>query len=361
MKQTALFEEEKEVKKIKLPNEEGFFFLDRIKIKYKFDKEQFGNPHLEFWSVEDNKPNILSDTGYRSWFVNWDLTESVISSVKQLIEMYLEAELKDRKAEYTLEFEGEVKAEKEVENTDSAWNDIHKLTKRCDGKEEFAYLFVDYIANPTLESRNEYLSMSSTHEMPKGELGSSYGSWSWTYDKEEDKTIEKLFEELLDFYKDKAEKPYHKTESGIATTTLSIKNCILSFSKKAKEYLTKLEFDFKKFETEVKKIKQLEATKKDLMKSKTFEVMEKQMDTLRDTCWAIKGYFDECSFLLGRRNHRTEKDYYSKKLEKFKIDTTDLNALKELYNKKAKHYYIFYKKVYFQRWGKQTDDEYCYP
>ncbi|HUS50531.1 MAG TPA: hypothetical protein VMZ91_10225, partial [Candidatus Paceibacterota bacterium] len=218
MPQKNLFKEEKE---IKLPNEKGFLLLDRVKIRYKFNKEEFGSPHLEFTSVEDSKPNLISDTGYRSWFVNWDLTD--ISSVQQLIKMYLEAELKG-KPNYTLEFETE-KQEVEVDD-DSDWNEIHNLETRCKDKEEFAYLFVEYNANPTLESKNEHLSMSSTHEMPKGQLGSSYGSWGWTYGK--DKTIEKLFEELVDFMKSNADKPFHPTLKGIATTTLNLDNVIIT-------------------------------------------------------------------------------------------------------------------------------------
>lgn len=356
MEQKTLFKEEE--KEINLKDEEGFFILERVKVNYKFKAKEFGLPHLEFTSAEDKKPNLISETGYRSWFINWDLSESVIGSVRQLIEIYLEELLKGKK--YTLEFkeEDEPEIETEEKNKGSDWKEINEMIKRCGDKEEYSYIFVEYHSNPTLESKNERLSISSTHQKPKGQMGNSWGSWGWENGGEE--TTEKFMEGLLDFVRNNSNKPYHPTIDGIFTTSLKRENILISFCKRAREYLEKAGFDFKKFEKELKEITQETATKDDIRKSTTFDLMEKQVDKLKDDCWAIKGFFDEHSFLL-KTSTNYRKDYYTKKLEELKIETNDLNKLRDLYNKKARSYQIFYTKVYEQMHGEKPEEEYTYP
>ncbi len=243
-----------------------------------------------------------------------------------------------------------------TELKDSDWNEINELVKRCKDK-EYAYLFVGYSANPTLESKNESIDITSTHEKPKGEMGSSYGSWGWENLKNDKPTTEKFMEELLDDVRSKVKLPYHPTIDGIFSTTLKRENILISFSKKAREYLEKKGFDFKKFEDELKKIKQTQATKEDVKKSTTFDLMEKQVDKLKNECWAIKGYFEECYFLP--QAHRRFSNYHKDKLKELNIDTTDLNKLRDLYIKKANTYKIFYAKVYMQRHNEMPND--CNP
>ena len=371
MTQTSLFEKEKVKQKPKFPSEKGFFMLDRVKVNYNYKADKYPL-HIEFTSDEDKKPNLISETGYKSWFITFILDD--YNSIQDLIKEYIE-DLLDGDNNYTLEFEGVtnkyLREQKEcaigevevgeVEESDSAWNEINKMTKRCEkkeGEEEYSYLFVDYIAKPTLESKNEYLSMTSTHKMPNGKLGSSWGSWTWTFEKEE--TIDKLFVELVDFMKNCVKKPFHPTLKGIATTTLNQENVVISFSKNAKKYMTGLGFDFKKYEIELKKIKQAKATEEDIKKSQRFEIMEKQADRIKDECWAIAGYFSNHNF-LPTRNYRNDVDYYDKKVKALGLDTNDLNKLRDLYIKKVRVYRVLYKKIYFERWGKNTNDEYSYP
>ena len=260
---------------------------------------------------------------------------------------------------YKLEIKDNRKEELTEEKDDSDWKEINIIIKRCEDKEEYSYLFVEYFANPTLESKNERISVSSTHQKPKGELGSSWGSWGWNNLNDETPTTEKFMEELLDFVKINSSKPFHPTIDGIFTTTLKRENILISFSKRAREYLGREGFDFKKFEKEFKEIKQETATKDDIRKSTTFTLMEKQVDKLKDECWAIKGYFEECYFLP--QAHRRFSEHYRTKLKELNIDATDLNKLRDLYLRKTRSYQIFYTKVYEQRHGEKPEEEYTYP
>jgi hypothetical protein len=190
--------------------------------------------------------------------------------------------------------------------------------------------------------------MTSNHEMPKGKLGSSYGSGG-----EVGKTNDEVMKTIMDYWKGWAEKPYYEFESPF-TTTLKLENCKIDISKEATTFLTKQGFDFKKLEEEKAKITQRIATTEDIAKGKTFDLMEKSMNKLREECWAIKGYFEH---FMGK--YRTDSlKHYEEQMKKYGFDTTDLNKLKELYDSKAKIYKIYYQKVYMMRWGKPCEEEY---
>jgi len=249
----------------------------------------------------------------------------------------------------------EVEIKKDTEEIKSDWSEISKLRKRCEKENlEFAYMFIDYVCKASVYEKKESVSISSSSHMPVGKLGSSYCSWGWNTEKGK---AEDLMEEILDFVR---LMPYHPEIASIWTTTLKKENVVISFSKKAVEYLTGIGFDFKKYETELKKIKQTNATKEDIQKAKTFKLMEKQIEILRDECWAIRGYFEKLQYLtLGFR--RDKDNYYIKKCKEYNIDTSDLNKLKELYNKKAKTYNLLYKKVHEMRFGEPCKEENAYP
>ena len=363
MGQTSLFKEEE--KKIKLKDEKGFFILDNVKINYNFEGDKYGRPHIDFNSAEEKKPNLISETGYRSWFIEWDLTESVVSSVRELIEMFCEAEFSNKHPNYELKFEEEKEFEEIEKNSD--WNDIQKLTKKCEKEDEpYSYAFVRYNCDSDLTGKKEYLDISDAVERRRGELGSSSGCGNWI-EFETEKDIEEFKQELLQIRKRVCDKPYTKEKcidegggDNLFLTDIKIENTLVSFSEKAREFLERNGFSVDEFYKEFNALKQKTATKEELKKSKTFYIMEKQVDKLKDTCWAIKGYFDECCFLPTGYN-RNKKHYYSDKLKEFKIDTSDLNKLRDLYIKKANTYKILYNKVHLQRFGEKPSEEYSYP
>lgn len=255
--------------------------------------------------------------------------------------------------------------DREVER-DSVWNEIHKMTTKCEKEDEpCRYAFVEYNCKTDLNGREEWVSISSTTNRRRKELGSSSGCGGWVTFKEEEDG-EELKDELLWVRKAVCDKPYTSeccvNDGGGENdflTDIKIENTIVSFSKQAIEFLERKGFSVEGFYKEFNSLKQRKATKEDIKKSTTFELMEKQTTKLRDECWAIKGYFEDCSFLP--KPKRMSKDYYSSRLKEFKIDTTDLNKLKDLYILKVKQYQIFSSKVYFQRWGKAPEEEYSYP
>ena len=349
--QKELFEEEKK-KPSWIKDEEGFFLLDRVKINYKFEADKYGLPHLEFKSAEDKKPNLISETGYQSWFIDWDLTESVLTSVKSLIEEYCKAEIKQG---YTLEFEKTKELTKIKDDIkDDGWKEINELSKRCkENNEEYAYMYLKYTASPDLDGKHEAINISTE------ETRSSWGSDYWDIE-DENNSLDKLKEKIVSFVKNNALKPYHPELEGIATQKLKRENVVISFSKKARKYLTSIGFDFNELEKELKKIKQRKATKEDINKSKQFKVMEETLNKLQNDCYAIRGYFDTPQNYLFIPSY-VKKDYYTDKLKDLEIDTSDLNKLRELYNKKAGLYKKIYMKVYKIRWGEETDEKNAYP
>jgi hypothetical protein len=199
--------------------------------------------------------------------------------------------------------------------------------------------------------RDNHLNTHCSHEMPSGVLGGSWGGGFIELTEDNDITMANL----LNWVKNEVKFPHSDTESPF-TTTLKLENCWIEISKEAKEFLTKRGFNWVKYKEELGKITQREATQEDLMKAKTFDLMEKQMDKLKDECWAIRGYIENELF-----KKRNSSSYYSEKMIKFGLDTKDLNKLKELYDLKANQYHIYYCKVYEMRWDKPCDDEYSYP
>lgn len=87
--------------KINIPNQEKIIYLNDVKIKVKFKSDFLGNtqkfyeglhyvPHIEIQSFND-KPNILTEGGYRSCFFDfWFLREA--KDFKELVEKVLKNE-----------------------------------------------------------------------------------------------------------------------------------------------------------------------------------------------------------------------------------------------------------------------------
>jgi hypothetical protein len=243
-------------------------------------------------------------------------------------------------------------------NKDSDWNEINEMIKRCEKEDEpYYYAFVRYNCKNDLNGKEEWISISESLNRRRNELGSMSGCGGWvTFKTEEDK--EKFKEQLINIRKSVCEKPYAKRNNDLFLTDIKIENTNVSFSKKAKEYLERNGFSVEEFYKEFNSLKQFPATKEDIAKSRTFELMDKQADKLKNECWAIKGYFENVDFLPKARN---KSDYHKNRLIELNIDFSDLNKLRDLYIQKAKMYQIFYKKIYFQRWGKQTEEEYSLP
>jgi hypothetical protein len=238
----------------------------------------------------------------------------------------------------------EKKKNEEIVKNEQDLTDIEKSNEQ-DLTDEKSNLSIGF------DERGLYQNSSLTK--PRNQLG----SWS-SGGGEVGKTNEEIMEKLLDFYRNNLKKPLSKEETPF-TTTLDIKNCEVRISDEARAFLVLKGFDFKKFEEEEMKLKnsQVLATNEDLMKAKTFELMEKSMTKLRDECSAIRGYF-EC--FLNRHKTNEKNPYFLKKINELGIVTTDLNKLKELYDSKANIYQIYYKKVYQMRWNTKCNDEYSY-
>ena len=75
-----------------LKDEIGTFILNGVEIKYTFKAMYIGYmPHIDFDS--NKKPNLITETGYRSWFIMNDLKE--VKSVREIIEGYCKDNLKN--------------------------------------------------------------------------------------------------------------------------------------------------------------------------------------------------------------------------------------------------------------------------
>lgn len=101
-----LFEYEIEFEKFK--DREGYFFLNGVKVNYKFYSSKYGCPHLEF-TTEDKKPCLLSETGYRSdFFENTDFglfEEMLKNEIEHIINFDERGQRKKKPIKYDLEFE----------------------------------------------------------------------------------------------------------------------------------------------------------------------------------------------------------------------------------------------------------------
>ena len=79
-----------------LKDGKGIITLNGIKIKWEFKKNYFdGVPHLEFTGVKDKEPNLISETGYRSCFGQWDLSN--YNSAEEIVKDYVKEILKESK------------------------------------------------------------------------------------------------------------------------------------------------------------------------------------------------------------------------------------------------------------------------
>jgi hypothetical protein len=361
-KQNALFKEEKIPKKFKA--ETSRFILEGIEITYKLEVDYITDYHFEFRS---EKPNLISETGYRSDFPFKENVESY-NSIPEYLTDYIKFLAKEKKIKnYELKFLQDVKPtiqtdtpECIIQNTPNfqQLNNANKTAEIPKWKEyeekdiECCYWNIDLKGSLLTEQE---LTCSSTHKKPKGQMGSSWGCGG-TLPKEN----EALLTYFLDFFKEIAKTPYADFDSPF-TTTLRVKNCWIDMSKEAINYLTKRGFDFQKLDIEERKIKesQVEATPEIITKAKTFELMEKAMSKLRDECWAIKSYFEN---FLNRRKKLEKNPYHIQQLMKFGLleATKDLNKLIEIYEQKANVYHTYYMKVNEQRWGKKPDEEYSY-
>ena len=66
-------------------NQEGKFILNEVEVRFKFEKQYVcGMSHLEFKS---DKPTLISETGYRSHFLDCDM--SCFESMQELIEKFI--------------------------------------------------------------------------------------------------------------------------------------------------------------------------------------------------------------------------------------------------------------------------------
>ena len=258
-----------------------------------------------------------------------------------------------------------VNTEKDTYEYDTNHKELDEMISRCKKEDEpYSYALVKYNCKSNLEGKKEWITINDCLERRYKELGSWSGCGDWvTLETKED--IDKLFSQLLDLKKRYCRKPYTSEScvnkgggEDLFLTDVNIKNTLVVFEEKSKDFLEKIGFPIEEFFKEFNELEQKQATKEDIRKSKTFELMEKQVDKLQNECWTIKGYFEECEFLIKRKGNY--KRYYTKKIEELGIET-DLNKLRELYNKKAKQYQVFYSKIYFQRFGKMSEEEYTYP
>jgi len=89
-----------------MKDESGEVMIGLVPVKYEFKADFFSKdgkpstypaPHVEFRS---DGPNALTETGYRSWFISWDLAE--FGSAKEMIDKFLEMELKAKMKTHTL-------------------------------------------------------------------------------------------------------------------------------------------------------------------------------------------------------------------------------------------------------------------
>ncbi|HEY0089694.1 MAG TPA: hypothetical protein VGB37_12680 [Candidatus Lokiarchaeia archaeon] len=252
--------------------------------------------------------------------------------------------------------------EETYENSD--WKEISEMIKRCEKEDEpYYYIFVNYNCKSSFEGvKDEYLSISESLTRRKDELGSMSGGGG-SYDFKEEKDRKEFKERLIFIRKSVCDKPYTKEccvnkggGSDLFLTDIKKENTMVSFSIKAKEFCERKGFSIEEFYKEFNNFEQKPATKEDLTKARTFEIMEKQVDKLKDECYAIRNYFE--NFL----NKRKEKNpYYLEQMKKYNIDYSDLNKLKELYDNKVKIYHIYYCKVYEMRWNTPCDEDYSYP
>ena len=75
------------IKNYKFKEHEGEFKLNGVIVKYKFRPFRFSvTHHIEFNS--DKVPNLLTETGYRSWFFYPDEVEE-FNTIKEVIEDYV--------------------------------------------------------------------------------------------------------------------------------------------------------------------------------------------------------------------------------------------------------------------------------
>jgi len=70
---------------------DGHFYLNSVKVNYKLKGEYIGVPHLEF-TTENKEPCLLTETGYRSDFMNLDVTNS-FNSIQELIKYEVEHQI----------------------------------------------------------------------------------------------------------------------------------------------------------------------------------------------------------------------------------------------------------------------------
>ena len=92
-------------------DETGYFILNGVRIQYDFKAVYVScMSHIEFNSGK--QPNLITETGYRSWFVSAEEFKG-FKSIKEVIEQFI----KEIKKPYTLKFidEEENKMEKELE------------------------------------------------------------------------------------------------------------------------------------------------------------------------------------------------------------------------------------------------------
>ena len=195
---------------------------------------------------------------------------------------------------------------------------------------------------------------SPSYSAPNGKTGSwSGGGW------DKFSTNEEIFDVITKFFKQFA-KPYYHEDTPF-TSLVKMENVEISFNDDARDFLLKQQFDFNKLDEAIKEIRNSqnvtpEVLTQTLAKGNTFKLMEKSMEETRSICWAIRGYFEKCAF---NRTLDSSAKYYLERLKEFKIPTEDLNALKTLYDSKARLYNTYYKKVYFMRWNKEADEEYA--
>ena len=96
----TLFEEEKT--KPKFQDENGVIIVNGVEVNYTFKNDYFRDDrekiddraikHIEFMS---DKPSIISETGYRSWFFDgWELND--VNSIKELIDEFVKICMKEK-------------------------------------------------------------------------------------------------------------------------------------------------------------------------------------------------------------------------------------------------------------------------
>lgn len=127
--------------KVKFPNQEGDFFLNNVKVHFKFQGDYSGMPHYEF--TTENKENcLLTDTGYRSDFVDFwcvnqfeTIKESVRYEVEHIINCDDTGKKKKKLISYNLIFEDE-KEKFELNITDYYFFDMRMWEKPFDLENE---------------------------------------------------------------------------------------------------------------------------------------------------------------------------------------------------------------------------------